>query len=394
MVILSRPSKRWRSWLALSSAHSINSFMTVRNRRSCRISLSVSRRMTSPGAASVKMHAFSASSADCWAKWKMVIASSFFTWPRKWPTASPAIGLPRLSLFCPTRTQGKGRAYPLCGLFSYLPASFQQGFLSGVPTIRSTCSLPGPFAELFPLDRAWGFGADIVNHPRHAVYFVYDAGGDTFQYFPGQPDPVRRHGVIGFHHSHRHGQPVGSPVAHHPHAPHGEKHRKCLPHLVIQPGTANLLNHDCVSLPESYQMWTGDFPKQPDGQPRPRKRVFHQDFFRQAQLLANPANLVLKEVPQRLDQPKRHLFRQSADVMVRFDGRGGPLHGNGLDPVRIKGPLHQVTNLAMGFPSLELLRFFRKDSDELFSDALALFLGVRNPFQLSEKAFRSVNANY
>src|SRR5260370_39904771 len=120
----------------------------------------------------------------------MVIASSIFTWPRKWPPASPAIGLPRLSLFCPTRTQRKGRAYQLCGLFSYLPASFQQGFLSGVPRVRCHCSLTDPLAGLFPLDPAWGFGADIVHHPCHAVYFVNDAGGDTFHYFPGQPHPV------------------------------------------------------------------------------------------------------------------------------------------------------------------------------------------------------------
>src|SRR5256885_9807929 len=57
-----------------------------------------------------------------------------------------------------------------------------------------------PYTTLFrsfPLDRAGRFRADIVNYSCHTDYFVDDAGRDTFQHFPGQPDPVRRHGVIG-----------------------------------------------------------------------------------------------------------------------------------------------------------------------------------------------------
>src|SRR5216683_4551397 len=125
-------------------------------------------------------------------------------------------------------------------------------------------------------------------------------------------------------------------------------------------------------------MWTGNFPEQPDGQPWPRKRVFHQNFFRQAQLLANPANLVLEEIPQRLDQRERHFFRQSADVMVGFNRRRRPFDGDRLDHVRIESTLYQVTDLPVRFPRLELLRFFRKDGDKLPADALALFLWVRN----------------
>ena len=120
--------------------------------------------------------------------------------------------------------------------------------------------------------------------------------------------------------------------------------------------------------------------------------MFHQDLFRQSQLLANPTNLVLKEVPQRLDQRKRHLFGQSADVVVRFDRSRRPLYGNRLDYVGIERSLYQVADLSAGLPRLELLRLLSKDSDELPADALAFFLGVGNPFQSSEKALRSVHA--
>jgi len=72
---------------------------------------------------------------------------------------------------------------------------------------------------------------------------------------------------------------------------------------------------------------TGEFfPKQPDGPaPAPGKRVFHQDFFRQAQLLANPANLVLKEVPSSgsINPTKKASFPGNPPhVMMRFDSRG------------------------------------------------------------------------
>src|SRR5260370_11680492 len=80
--------------------------------------------------------------------------------------------------------------------------------------------------------------------------------------------------------------------------------------------------------------------------------------------------------------------------MVCFNRCRRPLYGYRLDYVRIEGSLHQVSNLPVRFPRLELLCFFRKDGNELSTDALALFLGVRNPFQLSKKAFRSIHADH
>src|SRR5204863_9928962 len=130
------------------------------------------------------------------------------------------------------------------------------------------------------------------------------------------------------------------------------------------------------------QMWARYFPEEPHRQPRPRKWVFHQYFCRQAQILANPANLVLKEIPEWLDQGEGHLLRQSADVMVRLDGRRGTFYRNRFDDVRIQGPLHQESNLSVGFSCLELLRFLRKDGDEFPADALAFLLGIREAFQL------------
>ena len=95
MATLFRPSKRWRSWHALSSAHSINSFTTAKSRPYCRISPSASLQMISPGVAWAKMRAFSTSFVACWAKWKKGIASSFSIWLRRWPVDNFATALLR-----------------------------------------------------------------------------------------------------------------------------------------------------------------------------------------------------------------------------------------------------------------------------------------------------------
>src|SRR5882757_6816677 len=110
----------------------------------------------------------------------MGTANSSSTWPRKWPTARPAFGLLRLSLLCLMRLEGKGRATPLRGLFSFWPAGFQQGsfWVSQVPPL---IALPDLLSKLFPFDRAGGFGADIVYYSRHSGHFVYDPGRDTFR---------------------------------------------------------------------------------------------------------------------------------------------------------------------------------------------------------------------
>src|SRR5712692_8457120 len=93
MVILSRPSKRWKSSRAHSNAHSINSFTKVKSLQNCRTYSSGSRPMTSLGAALARTLVISVNFAACWGRRKKAIASLFSTWPRKWPIASFAVNL-------------------------------------------------------------------------------------------------------------------------------------------------------------------------------------------------------------------------------------------------------------------------------------------------------------
>src|SRR6266436_6807088 len=66
-----------------------------------------------------------------------------------------------------------GRAYPPRGLFlAGLQIFSKVSFW--VSQIHPSAHQAGPPEELFPLDRARGFGADVVYHPRHAAHFIDD----------------------------------------------------------------------------------------------------------------------------------------------------------------------------------------------------------------------------
>src|ERR1700674_1796693 len=110
----------------------------------------------------------------------MGTANSSFTWPRKWPTASPACGLLRLSLLCLIRDSKGKAAQTRCAFpfFSGRRAFSKVSFRAS--QVRSPYPLLGLLGELFPLDCARGFGADIVYHPCHSRHFVDDPGRDTF----------------------------------------------------------------------------------------------------------------------------------------------------------------------------------------------------------------------
>ena len=65
MAIRFRPSKHWKNWPALSSAHSTNSSTMEKSHLNSPIYPSASRPTTSRGAALGKKHASSTNFADC-----------------------------------------------------------------------------------------------------------------------------------------------------------------------------------------------------------------------------------------------------------------------------------------------------------------------------------------
>ena len=96
----------------------------------------------------------------------------------------------------------------------------------------------------------------------------------------------------------------------------------------------------------------------------------------QTQLDAQPANLVLEQVAQRLDQLEAELLGQAADIVVNLDRRRRPVGcAAAFDHVGIERSLSQ--ELRPGDRSCLLA----KDIDEHVTDPDSFFLRVDHPFE-------------
>ena len=62
-------------------------------------------------------------------------------------------------------------------------------------------------------------------------------------------------------------------------------------------------------------------------------------FVLYAEGAANPANLVLEEGAQRLDDAQIHFLRQTAHIVVGLDLAGGAVDSGGLYDIRVYGSL-------------------------------------------------------
>ena len=82
--------------------------------------------------------------------------------------------------------------------------------------------------RLFPLDRARGFGSDVVDDPVDARDFVGDANGDFFQNRVGDLRPMRGHEIFRGYGAHDYGIAVSSKIALHAHGADVGNHGKIL----------------------------------------------------------------------------------------------------------------------------------------------------------------------
>ncbi|MNN30812.1 hypothetical protein D3C81_1444720 [compost metagenome] len=97
--------------------------------------------------------------------------------------------------------------------------------------------------------------------------------------------------------------------------------------------------------------------------------------MRHSQLFAQLAHLILEQGIQRLDQAELHVFRQSADIVMRFDGLRrcrAALHNIGVQ--RPLGKEREIPKLG---------RFFVEAVDELIADDFTLLFGIRDTRQLA-----------
>jgi len=66
--------------------------------------------------------------------------------------------------------------------------------------------------------------------------------------------------------------------------------------------------------------------------------------------------------------------------VVRLDGGARALNRHGFNNIRVQSALHQITDFAVGFALLQLLRFFGEDGDEFPANDFSLLLRIADAF--------------
>ena len=120
--------------------------------------------------------------------------------------------------------------------------------------------------------------------------------------------------------------------------------------------------------------------------PGPGERLAPDDLGRQAELLADPADLVLEQRAQRLDQLELQVVGQAADVVVALDVRGARCRRRTRRRPGRACPAPGTRRLTVRPASATTSRGrLLEDPDELAADDLALLLGVGDPGQRGQE---------
>ena len=92
------------------------------------------------------------------------------------------------------------------------------------------------------------------------------------------------------------------------------------------------------------------------------------------QVFADDTHFVFEQFAQRLNQFQIHLFRQTADIVMRFYCHRRSAQRDGFDNVRVKRALHEIFDIA------DLLRFGVEHLDEFAPDCLAFLFRLGDVF--------------
>ena len=220
---------------------------------------------------------------------------------------------------------------------------------------------------LLPLDGRGRLGRDVVAHAVGAGNLGNDAAGDAGQHVVGQLGPVGGHGIAGLDGTQDDRALIGALVAHNADGLNVGQDREILPAAVLGVALAGLLKqtlvvsiqllaHDSVGVLEDLELLLIDRTDNADGQTRARERLAEHDMTRQAQRQTKRADLVLKEVIERLDEVEVHALGERDQVVMALDGGrlAARLASARLDDVGVDGALSQILDrLAIG---LELLK--------------------------------------
>ena len=230
----------------------------------------------------------------------------------------------------------------------------------------------------------------VIRHATHALHLIHNTRADPLQEIPVEAIRGRGHEVRRPDRAQRDHLLVDAPVAHDAHDLRARDADERLADVAVQARGADLRDEDGVRVARDAQLRGRDLAQDADAQPRPGERVPPHQGVREAEAGAEGADLVLEELAQGLEELEVHGGREAADVVVRFDGGGGAFEGDGLDDVRVEGPLKEEVDGACGGGGRgcggEGAGRLLEDVDEEGADDFALALRVRDAGEGGEEA--------
>src|SRR6516225_5145547 len=127
--------------------------------------------------------------------------------------------------------------------------------------------------HLFPFNRSWRFGRDVVNDAVDSLHFIDDAIRDDRHQVVGQTYPIGRHTVRAVDSANRERMFIRPDIAHDANALDWKKYSEGLPDLAVQPGLFDFGNQNVVSLLEHAHAFFCDLAHDSDREARPWQRL-------------------------------------------------------------------------------------------------------------------------
>ena len=242
----------------------------------------------------------------------------------------------------------------------------------------------GPLKS-FPLHRCRGFAGDVVDHAVDVFYFVGDAVGDGGQDVVGDAGPVGGHEVVGGDGTDGQEVVVGSVVAHDAYGADTGQDAEELGHLAFVAVFGHFIPEYPVGFLEDLNLFGSDFTDNAHAQAGAGEGLPPDQLVGDAQLLAYPANLVLKQAGQGLDDVQElHVLGHFDLIVVGLDLIGVALAG--LDAVGVNSTLGEegvLTALATDLVP--------EDFIELGANDLPLLLRVYHALQALQEVLLAVD---
>ena len=241
------------------------------------------------------------------------------------------------------------------------------------------------FCDLFPLHRCRGFAGDVVDDPVDVFYFVGDAVGDGGKDVVGDSCPIGGHEVVGGDGADGKEVVVGAVVTHDAYGADAGEDAEELGHLAFVAVFGHFIPEHPVGFLEDLDFLGGNFTDDAHTQAGAGEGLPPDQLVGDAQLLAYPADLVLKQAGQRLDDVQELYVLGHFDlIVVGLDLIGVALAG--LDAVGVDGSLGEegiLTALAADLVPEHLI--------ELGTDDFPLLLRVYHAFQALQKMLLAVD---